>query len=136
MPIIQILLVLAVVVIFIFFLRHHGTTRTAAGFKVGFVIFVAFGLTAVLWPSGVSKAAKLVGVGRGTDLLLYALVVALRSTRSTPTSASKRSTSAMRGWFGRWRCATRRLPPPMLRSVKTDGGARNLGTPLRAPTFY
>jgi len=76
MPVIQILLVIAVVVIFIFFLRHHGTTRTAAGFKVGFALFVAFGLTAVLWPSGVSKAAKLVGVGRGTDLLLYALVVA------------------------------------------------------------
>lgn len=76
MPIIQILLILAVMVIFIFFLRHHGTTRTAAGFKVGFLIFVAFGLTAVLWPTGVSRVAKMVGVGRGTDLLLYALVVA------------------------------------------------------------
>jgi len=73
---IQLLLVVAVVVLLIFFLRHHGTTRSAAGFKVGFVLFLVFGVLAVLLPQGVSALANLVGVGRGTDLLLYALVVA------------------------------------------------------------
>lgn len=76
MLLIQILLVVAVFVLLIFFLRHHGTTRSAAGFKVGFVLFLAFGVLAVLFPQGVSALANLVGVGRGTDLLLYALVVA------------------------------------------------------------
>ena len=73
---IQILLMIAVLVLLIFFLRHHGTARTAAGFKVGFVLFLAFGIVAVVFPRGVSGLANLVGVGRGADLLLYALVIA------------------------------------------------------------
>jgi small membrane protein len=31
---------------------------------------------AVVWPDGVTRLANLVGVGRGTDLVLYATVVA------------------------------------------------------------
>lgn len=77
MPIIiQALLILAVLVILAFFLRHHGTSRAAAGFKIGFVVFLVFGVVAVLYPHGLSVLANLVGVGRGTDLLLYGLVVA------------------------------------------------------------
>lgn len=74
--IIQALLILAVLVILTFFLRHHGTSRTAAGFKIGFVFFLILGVVGVLYPHGLSVIANLVGVGRGTDLLLYGLVVA------------------------------------------------------------
>jgi hypothetical protein len=77
MPIvIQALLILAVLIILLFFLRHHGTSRAAAGFKIGFVVFLVFGVVAVLYPSGLSALANVVGVGRGTDLLLYGLVIA------------------------------------------------------------
>lgn len=73
---IQILLILAVLGALLVFLRHHGKTKTAASVKVGFVLFLAFGVVAVLFPDMVSAVANFLGVGRGTDLLLYALIVA------------------------------------------------------------
>ncbi|GGS17957.1 MULTISPECIES: DUF2304 domain-containing protein [Actinokineospora] len=73
---IQILLILAVVGLLVSFLRHHGKSRTAAGVKIGFALFMVFGVIAVLVPSATSALAQLVGVGRGTDLLLYGTVVA------------------------------------------------------------
>lgn len=76
MPLIQLFLIFAVLALLAFFLRHHGSTRAAAGFKVGFVLFLAFCLVAVLFPQTLSYFANIVGVGRGTDLLLYAMVVA------------------------------------------------------------
>ncbi|WP_202919159.1 DUF2304 domain-containing protein [Saccharothrix deserti] len=73
---IQFLLIGAVVVLLVFFLRHHGTTKTAAGVKIGFALFLVLAAVAVLRPTDVSKLAEFVGVGRGTDLVLYGLVVA------------------------------------------------------------
>ncbi|MGH3756206.1 DUF2304 domain-containing protein [Actinophytocola sp.] len=73
---IQYLLILAVVLILVFFLRHHGTSRSGATVKIGFALFLVFGVFAVLAPTQVSRLAALVGVGRGTDLVLYAIVVA------------------------------------------------------------
>jgi hypothetical protein len=73
---IQYLLILSVVVLLVFFLRHHGTSRAGAAVKIGFALFILFGVLAVLLPDEVSHLAKVVGVGRGTDLVLYALVVA------------------------------------------------------------
>ncbi|MGM1061131.1 DUF2304 domain-containing protein, partial [Saccharothrix sp. Mg75] len=73
---IQFLLIAAVVVLLVFFLKHHGTTKTAASVKIGFVLFLVLAAVAVVQPAAVSRLAELVGVGRGTDLLLYALIVA------------------------------------------------------------
>jgi small membrane protein len=73
---IKILLILAVLVLLMFFLRHHGTSRSGATVKLGFALFVVLGVLAVLLPNQVSRMAQLVGVGRGTDLVLYMLVVA------------------------------------------------------------
>jgi hypothetical protein len=72
---IQYLLIAAVVMLLVFFLRNHGTTRAAAGVKIGFVLFLVFGVVTVIRPEELSKLATLLGVGRGTDLLLYVLVV-------------------------------------------------------------
>ncbi|GAB2999214.1 DUF2304 family protein [Saccharothrix stipae] len=73
---IQFLLIAAVIVLLVFFLKNHGTTKTAAGVKIGFLLFLVLAVVAVVRPVEVSKVAEFVGVGRGTDLLLYALVVA------------------------------------------------------------
>jgi small membrane protein len=73
---IQFLLIAAVILLLVFFLRHHGTSRGRASGKIGFVLFLIFGAFAVLRPGLVTRLAELVGVGRGTDLVLYALVVA------------------------------------------------------------
>ncbi|TDQ05006.1 DUF2304 domain-containing protein [Labedaea rhizosphaerae] len=76
MIVIQFLLILAVLLLLVFFLRHHGTTRAAAGVKIGFALFLIFGAVAVLAPGAVTDLAKIVGVGRGADLVMYGLVVA------------------------------------------------------------
>jgi small membrane protein len=73
---IQFLLIAAVALLLVFFLRNHGTSRASASVKIGFVLFLVFGVIAVLYPNAVTGLAQAVGVGRGTDLLLYALVVA------------------------------------------------------------
>lgn len=73
---IQFLLIIAVVLLLVLFLRHHGTTKTAAGVKIGFVLFMILGAVAVIRPQEVSRVAEFVGVGRGTDLMLYGLIVA------------------------------------------------------------
>lgn len=73
--IIQYLLIVAVILAMLLFLRQHGTTRGRASNRIAFVLFIAFGIFAVVDPNAVTDIAKLVGVGRGTDLLLYGLVV-------------------------------------------------------------
>jgi small membrane protein len=73
---IQILLIASVVVLLLLFLRHHGKSKTAASVKIGFSVFMLFGVLAVLLPGEVAAIANFLGVGRGTDLLLYGLIVA------------------------------------------------------------
>lgn len=73
---IQYVLIAGVVLLFGFFLRRHGTTSASASGKIGFVLFLVFGVLAVLYPDGLSVVARWLGVGRGTDLLLYGLLVA------------------------------------------------------------
>jgi hypothetical protein len=73
--VIQFVLIAAVLLLLVFFLRNHGTSRASASVKIGFVLFLVFGVVAVLYPDAVTKLAEALGVGRGTDLLLYALVV-------------------------------------------------------------
>lgn len=72
---IQVLLVASSFALLVLFLRGRGSARTAAGTKLAFVMFVLFGIYAALRPGDVSVVAGWLGVGRGTDLLLYALVV-------------------------------------------------------------
>lgn len=72
---IQILLVGAAVALFAFFLVHRGGARTKAWMKLIFVAFLALGVVALMRPDEVSVVAQWLGVGRGTDLVLYLLVV-------------------------------------------------------------
>lgn len=71
--IIQFILIVAVGWFLVFFLRHHGTTHADAGAKLCFIAFVAFSVFAVLRPDDISVLARWVGVGRGTDLLVYGI---------------------------------------------------------------
>lgn len=73
---IQVILVAAVTALLVFFLRHHGTTYVTAAVRIGFIMFLAFGVFAVLRPDTLTMLAAAVGVGRGSDLLLYGLVTA------------------------------------------------------------
>ena len=77
---IQYILVVFSFGVLLLFLRKRGTTKSAASVKLAFMLFVVFGIYAVLRPGDVTVVAGWLGVGRGTDLLLYALVVVFTFT--------------------------------------------------------
>ena len=72
---IKVLLVLGVVSLLVLVLRSHGTSRGGAYVKIGMVAFLLFAVYAVLRPEDITWIALRLGVGRGTDLVLYLLVV-------------------------------------------------------------
>ena len=74
--IIQVVLVSLVVLLIVFFLKGRNTQKLKAGHKLLFVAFAVFAIIAIIWPELTTDLAHLVGVGRGADLLLYALVLA------------------------------------------------------------
>ena len=57
-------------------LRSPGGARHQAGRRLVTLAFVLFAIIAIVAPSLTAHLAHLVGVGRGADLLLYALVIA------------------------------------------------------------
>ena len=75
---IQLLLIVVVIVIAARLLRGRGA-RTQAVRRLGLLLFAGFAIWSILFPSVWNRIAKLVGVGRGTDMVLYALVVAFLS---------------------------------------------------------
>ncbi|MCI2957991.1 DUF2304 domain-containing protein [Agromyces atrinae] len=73
---IQILLVAGVLVVGIFLARPTGGDSHLALRRLFMFAFVVVAIVSILFPQWLSWVANLVGVGRGTDLLLYALVLA------------------------------------------------------------
>lgn len=73
--VIQILLIAVFAILtLVLFLPGRGARRLAVRRLVLLAAFVA-AVVAIVWPSFVNTIANLLGVGRGTDLVLYALVV-------------------------------------------------------------
>lgn len=72
---IQLLLIVAIVVLAAFVMRRTGADSHLAIRRLLLGLFVVVAILSVLFPQWLSWVANLVGVGRGTDLLLYALVV-------------------------------------------------------------
>jgi len=75
---IQVVLIVVVILVVARLFRSRGA-RAQAIRRIGLVVFAAFAAVSILFPDLWSRLARLVGVGRGTDLVLYALVVAFLS---------------------------------------------------------
>lgn len=75
--IIQILLITVLLLIIISFTRSRKTSRTKAYKKILLVVFVITAIFFVLMPGLTTDFARLLGIGRGADLLLYGLTVAV-----------------------------------------------------------
>jgi hypothetical protein len=73
---IQYLIIIVVLLLLAGFLRYFGEPGVSVAVKIGFLLFLAFGVLAVLYPREVSVVARLVGAGSSADLLLYGLVIA------------------------------------------------------------
>ena len=72
---IKVLLLLAGAALVLFFVTNRRKARAKAGVKIGFVLFVVFMVYAVIRPDDLTVVANALGVQRGTDLVLYALVM-------------------------------------------------------------
>jgi hypothetical protein len=73
---VQVLLISAIAILVFFFLRKRNNMRYQAGKKILLGILAVASVVAVVDPDSLTRVANLIGVGRGTDLLLYGLVVA------------------------------------------------------------
>ncbi|WP_210648773.1 DUF2304 domain-containing protein [Nocardioides sp. SYSU D00065] len=76
MIVVQFLLIAAFVFLFFVAIRSRTAHGVSASKKLFFMAFIAVLVVAVLAPNLVTEVANLVGVGRGTDLVLYLLAVA------------------------------------------------------------
>jgi hypothetical protein len=72
---IKVLLLLAIAVVVVLSLRAPAGARHLAVRRVAVIGFAVLAVLSVLFPDAWNEAAALVGVGRGTDLLLYGLIV-------------------------------------------------------------
>ncbi len=79
---IQIVLIAGVLYVVARLFRSRGA-RAQAIRRVGLLLFAAFAVISILFPNVWNRIAALVGVGRGTDMVLYALVVAFLSSTVT-----------------------------------------------------
>lgn len=95
---IQLLLITAIVVLAGFVMRRTGADSHLAIRRLLLGLFVVAAILSVLFPQWLSWVANLVGVGRGTDLLLYALVViflAFVYTQYRRNTAQQRQTTLL-----------------------------------------
>ncbi|MGH3802161.1 MAG: DUF2304 domain-containing protein [Pseudonocardiaceae bacterium] len=74
--IVQIILVLAALGALVYFVRQAHNVRIRASKRIAFFVFVVVNIYAVLRPDDTTWIAQQIGVGRGTDLVVYLLVVA------------------------------------------------------------
>lgn len=72
---IKVLLIGSFAVIGLILLRPSGSARNQALRSITLVLLLAAAVFAVLFPAVINDLAQLVGVGRGTDLLLYVFLI-------------------------------------------------------------
>ena len=76
--IVQLLLIAAVFLVMARLLRSDGQ-RTQALRRIGLLAFAGFAALSILFPAVWNQLARLMGIGRGSDLILYGLVAAFLS---------------------------------------------------------
>ncbi|WP_125099929.1 DUF2304 domain-containing protein [Leucobacter chromiireducens] len=75
MQLIQVLLILGVVIVAVLAIRALPGDRSLALKRIIALLFVAAAVFAIIFPNALTQVAHFFGVGRGTDLLLYLLVI-------------------------------------------------------------
>lgn len=73
--IIKVILIAAALGFGLVVLREKVPGQRLALRRIAAIIVVGAGIVAVLWPELTTTVANLIGVGRGTDLVLYVLVM-------------------------------------------------------------
>ncbi|GAA1471127.1 DUF2304 domain-containing protein [Corynebacterium felinum] len=78
--VVQLLLLILTAFLVFYFLNNRRKARAKAGVKIGFLLLVISAIWAVLRPDDVTVIANWLGVDRGTDLMLYVLIMAFGFT--------------------------------------------------------
>jgi len=73
---VQIVLVLAVIIGAIALMRGGGNAKHQAVRRLLLLVFAALAVLSVFVPGLLTRLANALGIGRGTDLVLYGLIVA------------------------------------------------------------
>ena len=74
---IQVILILSIIFISVYFMRFRDTSKAKAYKKLTLIAFVIAAIIVILFPELLTWIANLIGVGRGTDLLLYGLTLVI-----------------------------------------------------------
>ncbi|MFE0578850.1 MULTISPECIES: DUF2304 domain-containing protein [unclassified Streptomyces] len=74
---IQLVLIVGSVSMALVFIRTWSQAKNRAWKRIAFSLFVIVNVYAVLRPTDVTWLAQKLGVGRGTDLVLYVMVLAM-----------------------------------------------------------
>lgn len=72
---IKVILIGLILVALVWGLRHRDDVGFRAGRRLAALALALFAIVAVLAPGFTTSLARVVGIGRGTDLLLYGLVM-------------------------------------------------------------
>ena len=72
---IKVILLLAIAMVVALWMRTPGGARHLALRRMSIALFAVLAVLSILFPDAWNAAAGVVGVGRGTDLLLYGLIV-------------------------------------------------------------
>lgn len=80
---IKVILLVAIAVVVVLWLRTPGGARHLALRRIAVALFAVLAVLSVLFPDTWNDAAAVVGVGRGTDLLLYGLIVVFLASMVT-----------------------------------------------------
>jgi hypothetical protein len=106
---IQIVLIGAVALVALVLLRGHGARHQALR-RLGLLAFAALAVASILQPDKLTSVAQKINVGRGADLLLYALIVVFLSYVATRRVRDQRATRQLTALARR--VALIEAPPP------------------------
>ena len=99
--IVQVALVVAVIFVSLALMRGGSNARHLAIRRIMLVLFACVAALSIFFPELLTRVARLLGIGRGTDLVLYGLIVSFmvfmattyqrfRHMESTLTKLSRR----------------------------------------------
>ena len=124
--IVQIVLVLAVIVVSLALMRGGSNARHLAIRRIMLVIFACVAALSIFFPELLTMLARSLGIGRGTDLVLYGLVVSFMVFMATTYQRFRHMETTLTQAFPADR--HRRDPPSLAQGCAGDVVDRVLGT--------
>lgn len=93
--IVQIVLVIAVLLVSLALMRGGSNARHLAVRRILLMMFAVAAALSVFFPEALTRVATFLGIGRGTDLVLYGVVVSLFVFMATTYQRFRHSETAL-----------------------------------------